>query len=259
MAAEPFSLRDRSVIITGAASGIGRAAVDVFAASGAAVVAADVNGDGAIEAANAVGGRAVVGDVADAAFWVDALVAAAELAPLGAAYLNAGIYGDGGPIAEVDLDVAAAVLRTNVLGVLTGTQATAPVLAANGGGAIVATASVGGLVAFDGNPIYSASKHAVVGFVGAESGRLAETGVRLNAVCPSIVDTPMTSQAFGAELPAESRAQLITPTRIAETALDLATEDVHGCCRAVRHDSSRADWPLATWHTLAGLEANPER
>ena len=242
------------MIITGAASGIGRAAVDVFAAAGATVIAGDRDEAGAGAAAEAVGGQAVVGDVADPAFWDRALAAAAAIAPLAATYLNAGVYGDGGPIADVDLTVAEQVLRTNVLGVLAGAKASAPVLAANGGGAIVATASVGGLVPFDGNPIYSATKHAVVGFVGAEAPRLAATGVRLNAVCPSIVDTPMTANAFGAALPEEARARLITPQRIAETALDLAVEDVHGCCRAVRHDSSRANWPLPTWDTLGALQ-----
>jgi len=185
------------VAITGAAAGIGREAALRFAAEGAAVVLVDLPGDGLGETAKmveAAGGRAlaVTADVTDEA-QVQSYVSAAidTFGGLDALINNAGIEGQVGPLTALDASAFDRVLAVNVRGVWLGMKHAAPAIAARGGGAIVNTSSVAGLGGTPGVIAYGASKHAVVGMTKTAAIELAPMNIRVNAVCPSPVETRM--------------------------------------------------------------------
>ena len=185
------------VAVTGASGGIGRVAALRFAAEGAAVIAVDLPGDPLDETVRliaAAGGRAraVPADVTDEA-QVRAYVAAAVDAygGLDALINNAGIEGKVLPLTETTVEQFDRVLAVNVRGVWLGMKHAAPAMARRGGGAIVNTASVAGLGASPAIIAYGASKHAVIGMTKTAAVELAPLKVRVNAVCPSPVETRM--------------------------------------------------------------------
>lgn len=237
-----------TVVITGAGSGIGRAACDVFSAAGYEIVAVDLHRDTAAAAAEAVGGRSEAGDVSDPAVWDRVVGVAGD--GLRAVYLNAGVYGHRGAIEDLPLDVYERTVGTNIGGVVLGTRACVPALRANGGGAIVVTASVAGVIAFGGNPLYTLTKQAVAGFVAAVAPSLEPSGITIDAVCPGVVDTPMTAGALGDLDPKDLGITMAGPELIAEAALELATSAGTGRCRIVRAGSEPVDWRHPTWQEL---------
>jgi 3alpha(or 20beta)-hydroxysteroid dehydrogenase len=180
-------------IITGGAAGIGLATAERFVREGAKVLLVDRDAS-VLERANELGenARGLVADVADEA---DAAryVAAAEAAFGGVDVLfaNAGIEGVVGPITAQRAEDVLRVLGVNVLGVLFGIKHAAPAIAKRGGGAIVVTSSVAGLVGSPGLAPYVASKHAVIGLVKTAALELGSLGIRVNAVNPGPVDNRM--------------------------------------------------------------------
>ena len=198
-----LELDGRSAIVTGGASGIGRATSHVLARRGARVCVADLNVSGAETVAKeieAAGGEAFhhAVDVTDVE-QNEALVRGVceRFGRLDLAHLNAGIGAVGSTILDGSVEDWDRVISVNLRGVFLGMRAVSRVMAEAGGGAIVATASVAGLLGGPGQPSYYASKHAVVGLVKAAAVELAPHGIRVNAVCPGVIDTPILGDAHG--------------------------------------------------------------
>lgn len=241
-------LQDKHVVVTGAASGIGRAAARLFASEGGRVIAVDLDPTAVDAVASEVGGIGVAGSVGDPDLW-ERVVEAAER--IDVAYLNAGVYGFHGRIDELPLDVYRRTVSANVDGVVLGTRAVVPAMRSRGRGSIVVTASVAGIVAFEGNPVYTLTKQAVAGFVRAVAPSLVPDGITIDAVCPGVVDTPMTVEAAGGASIDPSVMPLIAPETIAAVALDLATSEGTGRCHAVRERGEPVDWQFPGWGDLA--------
>jgi NAD(P)-dependent dehydrogenase (short-subunit alcohol dehydrogenase family) len=244
-------LKGKIAIVTGAASGIGRAACERFTAEGATVIAVDLDPDALAEVAESTGAVPITGSVGDVQTWEEAVAAARQQGGLHVAYLNAGLYGWNGSIDELPLDLYENTIAANITGVVLGVRASVPAMRESGGGAIVVTASAAAIVAFEGNPIYTLTKQAVGGFVRSVAPQLANDNITIDAVCPEVVDTPMTVEALGGNDPSALPIQLISPTTIADVAIDLATSPGTARCRAVRQRGTTVDWAFPTWSDLA--------
>lgn len=190
----------KTAIVTGAAGGIGRAAVLRFAAEGARVAAVDLAAaplDETLRAAAAAGVAAgtVEPIAADVTRWADVVRYADEIARrfggIDILFNNAGIEGWIGSLVEYPEETFDRVLAVNVKGVWLGMKAMAPHLRRRGGGAIINTASTAGLGATPGAIAYGASKHAVVGMTKSAAREFAADGIRVNAVCPAPIETRM--------------------------------------------------------------------
>lgn len=185
------------VVITGAAGGIGRAACIRFASEGANVVAVDLPGtplEAVVESVTAAGGKgiAVPTDVTQAAQVRNYVEQAkAAFGRIDAFFNNAGIEGWVGPSTEYPEDVFDKVIAVNVKGVWLGMKYVIPVMREAGGGAIVNTASVAGLSGTPTVIAYGASKHAVIGLTKSAALEFGGDQVRVNAVCPSPIETRM--------------------------------------------------------------------
>jgi NAD(P)-dependent dehydrogenase (short-subunit alcohol dehydrogenase family) len=229
----------RTVIITGAASGIGRASARLFAAEGGKVVAADRSAEvhATVAAIREAGGVAEAmemdaGKAADVAALVD--LALATYGRLDVVFANAGISGGTPTFFEQMENAWRDILQVNLIGPMLAIQTAAPVLAKQGGGAIVCTASVAGLRSGAGSPAYSASKAGVINMVTTAAQNLAGTNVRVNAICPGLIETGMTKPIFeraAAKGTSDKIGQLNPlrragqPEEIARAALFLASDD----------------------------------
>ena len=194
-------------MVTGGGSGIGRATAEALAAEGARVLVADLDEAGAAETVRLIGeaGGEATAMRADVSREDDAraMVAAAEerYGGLDILHNNAGILGGG----FIDTPVAEwfRTVQVNFVGVLLVAHAAIPALRRRGGGAIVNTASVAGLVAHP-STVYSATKFGVVGFTRSLARHTAPLNIRVNCVCPEVVDTPLIARA-------RERARLANP------------------------------------------------
>ncbi|MEU8355977.1 SDR family oxidoreductase [Nonomuraea sp. NPDC048882] len=182
-------------LITGAASGIGAAVARRLAAGGANCVLVDRDAEGVERVGKEVGGVWVVGDVSSEETSVRAVALAGErYGRLDLVHLNAGTNG-GVDFSAFDAERYRTVMGINADSVVYGVAAALPLLKSSGGGSIVVTSSMAGLVGFGPDPIYSMSKHAVIGLVRALVEPLAGAGVRIGAVCPGFTDTPLIAPA----------------------------------------------------------------
>ena len=186
----------RVIIVTGAAGGIGRAAAGRLAREGARVVAVDLKDalDEGVAALESTGAE-VLGVAADVtrAAEVEGYVAAAErrFGRVDGLFNNAGIEGAVAPIDAYPDDAFERVLAVNVTGVFLGIKHVIPALRRRGGGAVVNTASVAGLIGEAVIPAYVASKHAVLGLTKCAAQAYGPEGIRVNAVCPAMIETRM--------------------------------------------------------------------
>ncbi len=187
----------RVALVTGAASGIGRAIARAYAEAGLKVLVSDLDaagGEATVALIRGAGGDACF-RAADVARAEDhqALVALAESrwGALHVACNNAGIGGDLAPTAEQTTEGWQRVIDVNLTGVFYGLRAQIPALLRAGGGSIVNVASILGAVAFAGAPAYTAAKHGVVGLTQAAALEYGAQGVRINAVGPAFIHTPM--------------------------------------------------------------------
>jgi NAD(P)-dependent dehydrogenase (short-subunit alcohol dehydrogenase family) len=195
-------LEGKRAIVTGAGSGIGRATALRFAQEGARVLAVDLTEAGVRETADriaAAGGRAesFAGDAADEAT-VAMLVkkCVSEWGGLEAVHANAGVSGAPKLVLDLELDDWWPVLRVNLLGPFLAIKHAGRAMAAASRGSIICTASVAGLRSGAGATPYSASKAGVISLVQTAAYQLAGSGVRVNAICPGLIETGMTKPIY---------------------------------------------------------------
>ena len=197
------TLADKSIIVTGAAGAIGHATAQILAREGARLMLVDVNREGlaarAQELRNA--GADVVTLTADVSRSADvqAFVAAtlARFGRIDGLFNNAGIEGHIAPTWEYDEAEFDRVTRVNLNGVFLGMRHALPVMIAQGGGAIVNTASIGSERGLAGACTYNASKHAVVGLTRTAAAEAGPKGIRVNCVMPGVIDTPLLESVLG--------------------------------------------------------------
>ncbi len=227
----------KSVIVTGGGSGIGRAAVLAFAAEGARIVVADVNEAGGEETARmarelrgeAVFVRTDVSRAGDCAAMVERTLTLHGR--LDIAFNNAGINLHPAPIAEVAVEDWARILAVNLTGVFLCMRHEIPIMKRGGGGAIINTASVGGVIGTAGVTPYCATKHGVVGLTKSAALDHIGDGIRINAVCPGGTRTEMLAEWFK-DPAVERRAlahtpigRMASPEEIARAVLFLASDE----------------------------------
>lgn len=198
-------LTGKIALVTGGGGGIGRATALAYAREGAKVAVADINGDAARAVAAeivALGGDAI-GIAADVAKGdqVAAMVqqTVARYGRLDIAFNNAGIEIENKPLAQATEEIFDRLMSVNVKGIWLCMKHEIEQMLAQGGGVIVNTASVAGLVGAPLQPLYAASKHAVVGMTKTAAAEYGRKGIRINSVCPGIIRTEMMERAIARE------------------------------------------------------------
>lgn len=232
------SLDGKVILVTGGSTGIGRATAQILGREGATVVIADIQdkeGAATVESIRAEGGtaeyhRADVGDYAQ----VHALIAdiARRLGGLHGAFNNAGIEGPTAKILDVSMHDWERVIRVNLTGVFICMKCEIELMTKQGhGGSIVNTASAAGLIGIPGAVGYNAAKHGVVGLTKTVALEYASRNIRVNAVCPGFIETPMLNRVTDASV--KIREQLISavpmrrvaqPSEIGDTVAWLLSE-----------------------------------
>jgi NAD(P)-dependent dehydrogenase (short-subunit alcohol dehydrogenase family) len=229
-------------LITGGSNGIGEGVARHLAGQGAHVVLADIDDGRGAEIAREIDGRFIHTDVSEAADSSAAVAfAVEEFGGLHVAHLNAGVTSWCSMGDDFDPEAYRKAMRINLDGVVYGIAAARPAIIASGGGTIVATASMAGLVAVPFDPIYSTNKHAVVGLVRSIGDLYAAEGIRVHALCPSFAHTNIIK---GSE----------------QSLLDMGFPilDVSDVVNAFQHilDSEATG---ECWYVIAGRESEPFR
>src|SRR5215475_411176 len=231
-------LAGKVALITGAGSGMGRAAAALFAREGAKVAAVDINEASADETVAQIareGGeafamRADVSNSEDARAMADEAVR--RFGGLDIEYNNAGIEGEGGFLAQLSEEAFDRVISINLRGVWLGMKYALPHMIKRGGGSIINTASIAGLVGVRGAAAYCAAKAGVIALTRVGALEYGRYNIRVNCICPGAIDTPMVARISGeggVNPNANPRISVLgrigKPEEIAKTALFLASDD----------------------------------
>jgi NAD(P)-dependent dehydrogenase (short-subunit alcohol dehydrogenase family) len=253
-------LKNKTAIVTGAASGIGRASAMLFAAEGAAVVALDRASEveATAEAIRAAGGRAVA-LIKDSAAEQDVAAAVAgavaNYGGLDICFANAGISGGLVTFFEETAERFAEILKINLIGTFLLAKYAALEMVKRKRGSIICTASVAGLRSGAGGIPYSASKAGVISLVQTVANQLTGTGIRINAICPGLIETGMTRPIFERARAHGSEGKIGqlnplqrygNPSEIAQTALFLASD----AASYVNGQAIAVDGGLSTSHPI---------
>ncbi|MCJ8190526.1 SDR family NAD(P)-dependent oxidoreductase [Sphingomicrobium aestuariivivum] len=216
-------LEGKVAIITGAGSGIGRATADLWRSEGATVVGADLMGtDVEVDAGSEQSVKSLIDQTVDQHGGLDILFA------------NAGVSGGFDGIFDQDERAWAEILRVNLIGPAMAIKHAAPHIKKRGGGSIIVTASVAGLRSGAGGPAYTASKAGVINLVKISAQQLTGSGVRVNAICPGLIETGMTQFIYDHARQKGREAEIGSlnplqrggePEEIAHAALFLASEE----------------------------------
>ena len=233
-----MKLANKVALITGAGSGMGKAAALLFASEGAAIAAVDVDEAAAMQTARLIteSGRQAIGLRADVSREADAeaMVAATvqKFGGLDILYNNAGIEGEGNLTHRFSAEGFDKIIAINLRGVFLGMKFAIPQMLARGGGSIINTASTAGLTGVRGGIAYCASKHAVIGMTKTTALEYAHRNIRVNCICPGPIETPLLGRVatmaksslekMGTNTPL---GRLGKPEEIARMALFLASDD----------------------------------
>ena len=249
-----MNLEGRVAIVTGGGSGIGRATAAALGAAGTAVVIADIDAGSGHETVRLVEearGRAAFVRT-DVTRWedIETMIAFAEetFGRLDILHNNAGINAGWPRFPEAPRERWDKTVAINLWAVIAGTQAAVPAMRRSGGGIIVNMASLAGLVAYDADPIYAATKHGVVGLTRGLAFLREEANIRVNCICPSFVDTPLPRRRL-AQMPPEERERweqrlaripMISAAEVADAVLEFVRDDtLAGTVMAVMHGRPR--------------------
>jgi NAD(P)-dependent dehydrogenase (short-subunit alcohol dehydrogenase family) len=222
-----YELSGKVALVTGAASGLGRAACEALGAAGASVFVVDVDEQGGRETASSVGGVFHAADVSSLEANKAMIAACVErFEGVDLVYLNAGLASHCGVGDDFDLERYRLVMGVNLDGVVFGTHAALPALDARGGGAIVATASLAGLTGIPFDPLYAANKHAVVGLARSLGLALTERKIRYNAVCPGFAESKIIAPFRENIL--QMGVPIIPAEKVADAVMQLFTGEMTG-------------------------------
>jgi 3-oxoacyl-[acyl-carrier protein] reductase len=236
-----MKLANKVALITGAGAGMGLAGALMFAQEGAAIACVDINEAAAAATASRVveGGGKAIGVRADVSNTADVKEmfarTAREFGKLNVVYNNAAIIEEATSLAEFEDEVFDRVIGVNLRGVYLGMKYALPHLIAAGGGSIINTGSIAGFTSFRGAPAYTAAKAGVVALTKVAGLQWAKHNVRVNAICPGPVFTPMAEGIHrrmtgrqlrpNSKMPASASGRMAMPEEIARVALFLASDD----------------------------------